>query len=71
MSRKWNQDAFAARFFLKTSTVALANVKTNNSDHMEIVLMALFGMLNRKLNRNQNPVIAVGTLTTIQSSVHV
>lgn len=53
------------------STVAAPNVKMNISDHMDTVLMASFGMLNRKLNKNQIPVIAVGTLTTIHNSIHV
>ena len=53
------------------STVALPNVKTNISDQIDTVLMKSFGMLSRKLSKNQMPVIPVGTLTTIQNSVHV
>lgn len=64
-------DDFWPCFFLMTSTVALPNVKTKISDQIDMVLIASFGMLNRKLSKNQMPVIAVGTVTTIQNSIHV
>ncbi len=63
--------AYLVALFLKASTVALPSVSTKIIDQIDTVRMTLFGMLSRKLNKNQKPVIAVGTLTTNQNSVHV
>jgi hypothetical protein len=51
--------------------VALPSVSMKIIDQIDTVRMALFGMLSKRLNKNQKPVIAVGTLTTNQNSVHV
>ena len=51
--------------------MAAPNVKPDITNHMDAVLTASFGMLNRKLSKNQSPVMAVGALTINQSSVHV
>jgi hypothetical protein len=63
--------AYLVVLFLKASTVALPSVSVKIIDQIDTVRMTLFGMLSRKLNKNQKPVIAVGTLTTNQNSVHV
>jgi hypothetical protein len=63
--------AYLVVLFLKASTVALPSVSMKIIDQIDTVRMTLFGMLSRKLNKNQKPVIAVGTLTTNQNSVHV
>ncbi len=63
--------AYLVALFLKASTVALPSVSMKIIDQIDTVRMTLFGMLSRKLNKNQKPVIAVGTLTTNQNSVHV
>jgi hypothetical protein len=62
---------YLVAFFLKASTVALPSVSMKIIDQIDTVRMALFGMLSKRLNKNQKPVIAVGTLTTNQNSVHV
>ena len=64
-------DHFLACCFLKASTVMLPNVKMNISDQMAIALMTMIGMVSKKQNRNQTPIIAVGTVITIQNSFHV
>jgi hypothetical protein len=63
--------AYLVALFLKASTVALPSISMKIIDHIEMVLMASFGILSKKLNKNQRPVIAVGTLITSQNSVHV
>jgi hypothetical protein len=63
--------AYLVALFLKASTVALPSVSMKIIDQIDTVRMTLFGMLSKKLNKNQKPVIVVGTLTTNQNSVHV
>jgi hypothetical protein len=49
----------------------LPSVKMKISDQIAIALIMTMGMVSRKQNRNQTPIIAVGTLITIQNSFHV
>jgi hypothetical protein len=57
--------------FLKASTVAAPNVKTDISDQMAMALIIMTGIVSRKQNRNQMPITTVGTLTTSHNSFHV
>lgn len=62
---------YLVAFFLKASTVALPSVNMKIIAQIDTVRMTSLWMLSKKLNKNQRPVIAVGTLTTNQNSVHV
>jgi len=67
----WNADdhSLVARF-LRASTAALPTVKMEISVQIAVALMGMMGMVSRKQNRNQTPIIAVGTLITIHNSFH-